>query len=461
MLDDKVIKQVLTEALGKGGDLSELFVESRKSSALRLDDSRVEDVTSGLDVGAGIRVIAGDRSSYAFTNLLTKSALMSAARAARAGLTESKPGAVADLRVVEPPVTHPVKIAPESIPTGEKAAALREADETARATGAAVRQVVSSYAAVRQEVLIATSDGRRAEDDRTRVRFVVQVTAAGDGRIATGFEAPGHSGGHELLEMRPPADLGTRAAMQALAMLNARPSPAGEFPVVLAPGTGGVLVHEACGHGLEADALVKEASVYANRSGERLASEQVTIVDNATVENAWGSFGIDDEGTPAQKTVLFDQGVLSGHLSDLQSARKIGHPPTGNGRRQSYAHVPIVRMTNTDLLAGDDDPDEIVRSVKKGVYAATFAGGEVNPATGNFVFGMAEAYMILNGEIAYPIKGAQLIGDGPRMLGAIEAVGHDFQRREGVCGKDGQHAPVTNGMPTVLLTRITVGGTET
>jgi TldD protein len=187
----------------------------------------------------------------------------------------------------------------------------------------------------------------------------------------------------------------------------------------------------------------------------------VTIVDNGTVGNAWGSFGVDDEGTPAQETVLFEKGVLSGHLSDIQSARKIGHPPTGNGRRQSYAHVPIVRMTNTDLAPGSQDPDEIVRSVKKGVYAATFAGGEVNPATGNFVFGMAEAYMILNGEIAYPIKGAQLIGDGPRMLGAIEAVGHDFQRREGVCGKDGQHAPVTNGMPTVLLARITVGGTET
>jgi TldD protein len=229
---------------------------------------------------------------------------------------------------------------------------------------------------------------------------------------------------------------------------------------VLAPGTGGVLIHEACGHGLEADALVKDASVYANRQGEKFGSDIVNIVDDGTVPNAWGSFGVDDEGTPAQRTVLFEKGVLVGHLSDLRSARKIGAPPTGNGRRQSYSHVPIVRMTNTNLLPGPDDDTEIVRSVKRGVYAATFAGGEVNPATGNFVFGMSEAYMIENGELTHPIKGAQLIGNGPKVLAAIEAVGSDFTKWEGVCGKDGQHAPVTNGMPTVLLSRMTVGGTE-
>ncbi len=191
-----------------------------------------------------------------------------------------------------------------------------------------------------------------------------------------------------------------------------------------------------------------------------MGSKNVTIVDDGTVPNAWGSFGVDDEGTPAQRTVLFDEGVLVGHLSDYQSAKKIGHPPTGNGRRQSYAHTPIVRMTNTNLLPGPDDADEIVRSVKRGVFAATFAGGEVNPATGNFVFGMAEAYMIEKGELAHPIKGAQLIGNGPKVLGVIDAVAGDFHHWEGVCGKDGQHAPVTNGMPTVLLDRVTVGGTE-
>lgn len=460
MLEDGVIRRVLAEALRSGGDLAELFVEDRRSTALRLDDSRVEDVTSGVDIGAGVRVILGDRSAYAFTNVLTQSALLEAARAARAGISGTGRMGVADLRAVEPSVHHRVLIPPEDVGAAQKADALRAADAAARSTGDAVRQVVASYADVRQKVLVAASDGRRAEDERVRTRVVAQVVAARNGNIATGFEAPGHSGGYELLDRRPPEQLGKRAAIKALAMLNARPSPAGEFPVVLAPGTGGVLIHEACGHGLEADTLVKEASVYATKRGEKLGSERVTIVDDATVPNAWGSFGVDDEGTPAQRTVLFENGVLVGHLSDLLSARKIDHPPTGNGRRQSYAHVPLVRMTNTNLLPGPDDPNEIVRSVKRGVYAATFAGGEVNPATGNFVFGMAEAYMIENGEITHPIKGAQLIGNGPKMLGVIDAIADDYTHWEGVCGKDGQHAPVTNGMPTVLLGRVTVGGTE-
>ena len=459
MLDESLVRKVLTEAAGRGGELSELFVERRSSSALRLDAGRVEDVSSGKDSGAGIRVIAGERSSYAYTNLLTEEALLDAARAARAGLTEG-PTPVADLRKVQPGNTHPVARPPQDVDSSEKVDALFEADRTAREGRPEVAQVMASYAEVEQSVLIAASDGRLATDDRTRVRFAVQVVAARDGEIATGFEAPGHSGGFELLDSYPPPQLADKAASKAIKMLDARPAPAGEFPVVLAPGTGGVLIHEACGHGLEADTLVKEASVYANRNGDRFGSEKVTIVDDGTDRNAWGSFGVDDEGTPSQRTVLFDQGVLVGHLSDLRSAKKIGAPPTGNGRRQSYAHLPIVRMTNTYLLPGEDDREEIFKSVKRGVFAATFSGGEVKPVTGNFVFGMSEAYMIEDGELAYPIKGANLIGNGPRVLGVIEAVASDFDRKEGVCGKDGQHAPVTNGMATVLLGKMTVGGTE-
>jgi TldD protein len=460
MIPDRTIKRVLAEALSGGADYAELFVEDRRSSALRLDDSRVEDVTAGIDVGAGIRVVSGERATYAFTNLLSAEALLESARAARAGHVAGEEKSVADLRRVKPSVRNKVRIVPEDVGAADKATALRIADDSARSMSSAVRQVSATYADVHQKVLIANSDGHIATDDRTRVRFVVQVVAARDGVIQTGFEAPGHSGGYELLEARPPDELGRRAAIKALAMLSAKPSPAGEFPVVLAPGTGGVLIHEACGHGLEADTLVKDASVYANRHGEKFGSDIVNIVDDGTVQNAWGSFGVDDEGTPSQRTVLFEKGVLVGHLSDLRSAAKIGAPPTGNGRRQAYTHVPIVRMTNTNLLPGPDDDAEIVRSVKRGVYAATFAGGEVNPATGNFVFGMSEAYMIENGELTHPIKGAQLIGNGPRVLGAIEAVASDFTKWEGVCGKDGQHAPVTNGMPTVLLSRMTVGGTE-
>lgn len=460
MLEDSVIQAVLAEALAGGGDLAEIFVEDRSSSALRLEGSKVEDVASGRDAGAGIRLISGDRSSYAYTNLLSQAGLIEAARAARAGSETGERVAPADLRRVEPGTRTTVRLPPGDVAAGEKVAALQAADEAARSAGAEVRQVIASYADVRQRVLIAASDGRKASDDRTRVRVAVQVIAGRDGQIMTGFEAPGHSGGFELLDERPAAELGASAAQKAIRLLDARPSPAGEFPVVLAPGSGGVLIHEACGHGLEADTLVKNASVYANRHGERFGSEIVTIVDDGSDAGAWGSFGVDDEGTPSQRTVLFDQGVLVGHLSDLLSARKIGHLPTGNGRRQSYAHLPIVRMSNTYLLPGPDDPDDILSSVDRGIYAATFAGGEVNPATGNFVFGMSEAYMIVNGAITHPIRGATLIGNGPQVLGAIDAVAADFGRKEGVCGKDGQSAPVTNGMSTVLLSKMTVGGTD-
>ncbi|MDP9222986.1 MAG: TldD/PmbA family protein [Actinomycetota bacterium] len=460
MLDDSTVTGVLGEALARGGDLAEIFVEERTSTALRMEESRVENVATGKDVGAGIRIVAGDSSSYAYTNLLTTEALLQAARAARAALREGTASTPANLRAVQPSATHRVERRPDAVGAGEKVQALKMADDAARAVDGAVRQVVISYADVRQRILIASSEGLRSEDDRTRVRFVAQVVANRDGHITTGFEGPGHSGGYELLEQRSPAEIATRAARKAARMLDAHASPAGEFPVILAPGAGGVLIHEACGHGLEADTLVKKASVYAGRSGDRFGSESVSIVDDGTVQGAWGSFGVDDEGTPAQRTVLFDRGVLRGHMSDRRSAAKIEHPPTGNGRRESYAHLPLVRMTNTYLLPGPDDREEIFRSVERGVYAAALAGGEVNPATGNFVFGMSEAYMVLEGELAYPIRGANLIGNGPQVLGVIDAVAGDFDHWEGVCGKDGQHAPVGAGMPTVLLGKMTVGGTE-
>lgn len=460
MLSEAVISRVLSEALSRGGDRAEVFAENRRSSSLRLEEDRVEDFASGRDRGAGIRVVSGERASYAYTNLLTQEALLEAARAARAGL-DGTAGTIDALTGPEDRSSHPAKVPPEDVDAERKVEALLEANASARDHSPQVRQVIASYCDVRQEVLVASSDGTFVSDDRTRVRFVVNVVAERSGRISTGHEGPGHSGGFELLDAHPPADVGREAARKAVTMLDARPSPAGEFPVVLAPGAGGVLIHEACGHGLEADTLVKDASVYAGRSGERFGSESVTIVDDGTDPNAWGSLGVDDEGTPAQRTTLFEEGILVGHLSDRRSAAKIGAPPTGNGRRQSYRHLPIVRMTNTYLLPGEDDREEIVRSIERGVYAAAFAGGEVNPATGNFVFGMSEAYMIEGGQIAYPIRGANLIGNGPQVLSVIDAIGSDFDTWEGVCGKDGQHAPVTNGMATVLLGRMTVGGTET
>lgn len=460
MLERGVVEAVLAEALARGGDWAEIFAEDRRTAGLRLEGGKVENFSSGRESGVGIRVISGERASYAYTNLFTLEALKDAARAARAGL-DGPHGSVADLDVQKDLAAHPVSLRPSEVDPQRKVEALLAADAAARGYSGEVRQVVASMSEIEQKVLVASSDGRFATDERTRFRFVTNVVAGRDDRIATGFEGPGHSGGFELLDRFPPAEVGGKAARKAVTMLDAHPSPAGEFPVVLAPGAGGVLIHEACGHGLEADTLVKDASVYSGKQGERFGPDNVTIVDDGTDRNAWGSYGMDDEGTPAARTTLFEDGILVGHLSDRRSAAKIDAPPTGNGRRQSYRHLPIVRMSNTYLLPGNDDRESVIRSIDRGVYAAAFSGGEVNPATGNFVFGMSEAYMIEKGEIAYPIRGANLIGNGPRVLSVIEAIGDDFDTWEGVCGKDGQSAPVTNGMGTVLLGRMTVGGTET
>ncbi|HWH33013.1 MAG TPA: TldD/PmbA family protein, partial [Egibacteraceae bacterium] len=257
----------------------------------------------------------------------------------------------------------------------------------------------------------------------------------------------------------PPEEVGRLVARRAVTMLDARPAPSGEFTVVLAPGSGGVLFHEACGHGMEADIVAKGASVYAGKRGQRLGTPILTGVDDATMPGHWGSFGFDDEGTPAQRTVLFADGVCTDYMSDRLRAAELGIPRSGNARRQSYAHLPIPRMTNSFILPGADDPAEILRGVKRGVWCEQLGGGQVDPASGDFVFGVAVGYWVENGEIAYPIRGANLVGDGPTVLARIDALGTDFDVRQGICGKDGQHVPAGLGNPTVRIDRITVGGT--
>jgi TldD protein len=297
------------------------------------------------------------------------------------------------------------------------------------------------------------------EDERHRVRLVANVVAARDGVRQTGFEGPAGLGGAEIMEANPPADTGRSAAQMAVTMLDGGPAPAGEMPVVLGAAGGGVLFHEACGHGLEADTIGKEASVYRGRHGEQLAATLVTGVDDSTVPGAWGSFSFDDEGAPAARTVLFQDGVLSGVLYDRFWAEKNDAELTANGRRQSYAHLPIPRMTNTSILSGDADPDDIVADTSRGLYAKVLGGGQVNPATGDFVFGVSEGYLIEGGKITRPVRGANLIGNGMAILRAVDAVASDFDARPGTCGKDGQGVPVTTGSPTLRIARMTVGGT--
>jgi TldD protein len=459
MIDEDVLKDALSAALGTGGEFAEVYAETRTSTSVRLEDRRVEEVTSGRDRGAGIRVIRGESTAYAYTNRLDRSSLLDAATAAAAALTDEPRTKVADLRRQPERILNPIKRPPESVDAKEKTGVVVRIDEAARARSGDIRQVIAAYVEGHQAVLIANSEGLLVTDDRTRTRMSCQVVAGRDGVIQTGHFGPGASKGFELLEEFSPEEVGRRAADQAVAMLSSIPAPAGEMPVVLAPGGGGVLFHEACGHGLEADIVHKGASVYKDRIGEKIANDLVTGIDDGTLPGSWGSYAFDDEGTPSQRTVLFDKGVLTAYMTDLLRAKTMGMARSGNGRRQSYAHLPIPRMRNSFLVPGDADPEEVVKQVKKGLYAKSFGGGEVNPATADFVFGLTEAYLIENGEITRPVRGANLIGNGPEILARIDAVGNDWESWTGVCGKDGQGVPVTSGMPTVRISKITVGGT--
>ena len=459
VLDEAVVRDVLRTALRSGARFAELFAEERRSTAIRLDDRRIEELTEGTDRGAGIRVIAGQTASYAYSNRLDRAALHEAAEAAAAAARGGGTTEVVDLRRGPVAVSVPTEEPMAGIDRERKVEWLREAEDAARSHSSEVRQVVVGYGDSVQRLLVASSAGTWVEEERHRVRLIAHVVASRDGVVQTGFEGPAALGGAEVLEADPPAATGAEAARMAVTMLDGVPAPAGEMPVVVGPAGGGVLFHEACGHGLEADTVGKEASVYRGRLGERLASSLVTGVDDASVPGAWGSFAYDDEGTSAARTVLFEEGVLVGMLYDRFWAGKDGATPTANGRRQSYGNLPIPRMTNTSILPGSSDPDDIVADTARGLYAKHLGGGQVNPATGDFVFGVSEAYLIEDGAITTPVRGANLIGNGIDILAAVDAVAADFDARPGTCGKDGQGVPVTTGSPTLRIARMTVGGT--
>lgn len=459
MLEDELVRRILATALATGGEWAEVFVEDRLTHNLRLDQRRVEELVTGRDLGAGIRVVRGTSSTYAYTNRLDEAGLQEAAKVAAAALREEPGAEVRDLRVRQPGVQHPVRVDPAAVERSTLADLVRRADDEARSFDPSVAQVMAAYGDVRQRVLVANSDGFRTEEDRVRTRFVVNVVAVADGQVQTGFDGPGRSSGFELLDEFPPELVARRAAGRAVAMLTARPAPAGEMPVVVGAGNGGVLFHESSGHGMEADLIAKHASVYDGKQGRKIGVSNFNGVDDATVANAWGSFQFDDEGTPAQRTVLFADGVCTDYMTDLIRARQLGQPASGNGRRQSYTDVPIPRMTNTYVLPGDDDPDEIIRSTQRGLYAKTLGGGQVNPVTGEFVFGVVEGYLIEDGQVSTPVRGANLVGDGPSIIAVIDALGSDFEVKEGICGKEGQGVPVGNGAPTLRIGRMTVGGT--
>lgn len=459
MLPRELVEEVLRAARRRGGSFSELFVEERTSTSIRLDDGKVEELTSGLDRGAGVRVALGTSYGYAFSNRLDRDSLLQAADAASAALLEGAPGSIVDLTARVGPRVNRTDRPAAGLPAADKVAWLRELDDAARGLSPEVVQVIGMYGDSLQERLIATSDGRWVEEERPRIRLVTQVVAARDDTIQTGFFGPASCGGLELFERYGAADVGEKAAQRAVTMLDSIPAPAGEMAVVLAPGMGGVLFHEAVGHPLEADAVDKEASVYRGLVGTACASEVVNGVDDATIPNGWGSFDFDDEGEPSQRTVLFESGVLQGFLYDRLRADKEGVRSTGNGRRESYASPPIPRMTNTNILDGPERAEAIIEGTENGVFVTSLGGGQVNPASGDFVFGCSEAFLIEDGKVTRPVRGANLIGRAIQVMSAVDAVADDFDTWEGVCGKDGQQAPVGSGSPTLRISRITVGGT--
>ena len=461
LIDPGVIQRVLGAGLRTGADFSEVYVEDKRSSSANLDDGKVEQVTSGRDRGAGIRVVKGETTGYAHTADLSEGGLLAAAEAAAAAASQGGGGArvVALTRQPAHRVSD-VAIPPDTIGKAAKVQLLLRADEAACGTGAAVVQVSAGYGDSRKRILVANSDGVLADDEQVRTLFRISVVASGDTGLQTGYESLGHTIGFELFDQHDVEEMARRAAQRALTKLNARPAPSGSLPVVIRQGSGGVLFHEACGHGLEADLVGKGASVFKGRVGEQVAAPMVTLVDDGTMSGEWGAIGYDDEGHLSQRNVLIQDGVLTDYMWDFLRSRKEGRPQSGNGRRQSYMHLPMVRMTNTFVLDGTDEPDDIVRATDHGVYVAQLGGGQVNTASGDFVFGMTEAYLIENGEITDPIREGNLIGNGPQVLKDIDLLGNDFAMgMPGTCGKDGQGVPVGDGQPTLRVKALTIGGT--
>ncbi len=461
MIHEDVLERVLGAALRTGGDFAEVFAEDKRSSSALLDDGRIEELTSGRDRGAGIRVVVGETTGFAHTADLSEAGLHRAAEAAAAAARGGGGGTrVVALERSDAPRPNEVLRDPGEVAKATKVELLTRADASARGAGDAISQVSARYADSRRRILVANSEGVLTGDEQVRSLFSVSCVATGDTGMQTGRETVGHTVGFELFDRHDVDDLADRAAQRALTKLGARPAPSGEMPVVIAAGGGGVLFHEACGHGLEADLVAKGASVFRDRVGQQVASPLVTLVDDGTMAEEWGCFAVDDEGNPAQRNVLIADGVLTDYLWDRLRARKADRASSGNGRRQSYQHLPMVRMTNTYVTNGTEDPEAIIAGTDRGVYVSQLGGGQVNTATGDFVFGMTEAYLIEGGRITAPLREGNLIGNGPEVLACIDAVGNDFAMGSpGTCGKDGQGVPVGDGVPTLRVTRLTVGGT--
>jgi len=456
-VDPDLAQEILAAMLVRGGDFAEVYWEHTVSQSLFLEEGRLERLTGGEDLGVGLRLVKGGRTYYAHTNSLERDALLQLADKLARG-AEGASVQAEELLLREPPVRFGVRQPAEEVETGEKVELLRIINQTAR-QAPQVRQVTASYGNTLQEVLIANSLGFMAEDKRSRVRLVVNVIAEADGKIQTGYESAGGVGGFELVATGA-EQLAQVARERAVRMLSAKPAPSGQMTVVMAGEAGGTMVHEACGHGLEADLVQKGLSVYAGKLGQQVASPLITVIDDATLPGRYGSYAFDDEGTFGQRTVLIENGILKSYMYDLDTALKENRESTGNGRRESYRSRPFPRMSNTFIASGETDPDEIIASTEHGLYVTKMGGGQVNTTNGDFVFEVTEGYLLEKGKIGPPVRGATLIGNGPQVLSQVDLVGSDSGFSLGVCGKNGQGVPVGDAQPTLRIPNLVMGGTE-
>jgi len=462
MIDPDLASETAKQALSSGGVYADVLVQRRAVTQIRFEDGKVDDISTGLDYGAGVRVIRGDLAAYAHTDIVDRDHLMRAAQTAAEALRHSRGDTpltvvASDRKGPSPAVCS---AGAGDLEIQEVVGHLAACDEAARGLGSEIRQVTAQHAGYLEEELLANSLGEVREGTCRRTRLVVQVVASRNGVTQVGQEAPGSLEGLEFYRNNDPAGAATIAARRAVTMLGAGPSPTGRMAVVIQSGTGGVLLHEACGHGLEADHVHKGASVYAGKIGQTAASPVVSASDNPSLPDLWGSYDYDDEGTPAGETVLIEDGVLREYLYGRHEAMKDSRASTGNGRRQSFRFTPVPRMSNTYIRPGTTEPGDIIADTPRGLYARKMGGGQVDPVTGEYVFAVSEGYLIENGRVGPPVKGAVLIGNGPRTLEIIDAVGNDLAFEAGTCVKDGQGVPVTTGCPTFRIAELTVGGTD-
>jgi TldD protein len=460
------IEQVLETALRRGGALAELFFEETASTRIAYESGRVDRIMEGTDRGVGLRIIFENRSVYGYTTDLSQRSVVALAETLSAAVTAKdakpsyKPVEWRYPREAAPEIArYQISRSPRELPIADKIALAARGEKAARQALPAARQVSAAVLDSLRRILVINSDGVVSRDSKTYLQMFVQVVGEKNGRVETAYESDGGYVGLEFFEKeRTPEDIGAEAARRVAILLEAKPAPAGTLTVVLASEAGGTMIHEAVGHGLEADLACNGLSVYQNQLGKKVASPLITVVDDGTMPEKRGSYAYDDEGTPSQKTTLIENGVLKGYLVDRLSAMKFDMMATGNGRRESFRHKPIVRMTNTYIAPGKDDPEQILRDTPRGVYVKSMGGGQVNTVTGDFVFAVTEGYLIEDGKLGAPIRGATLVGNGPKVMSIVDRVGSDLGFHTGTCGKDGQGAPVTDAQPTIRIPELTVGG---